>query len=259
MGKLRHRATRREHVLTSQHLVGRGPRCALQLASPMASGHHAELRWTGTAWELRDLDSRNGTFLDSAALARGQRNKLALGSLLAFGDPEDLYELIDDGAPGASAISNSGVRQYSQSGTLLLPNADEPECFVWQEVGSWYVEGPDGTVEPATHGHKLTIDGTVWELDLPVELKPTLQMGALLLSTALLRFKVSRNEEHVELEVSSGGRMVTLTPRIYWYTMLTLARARLRDRDDTDVSEAEEGWLYVQELVEQQLQIEATL
>ncbi len=259
MGKLRHRSTRRDHVLSSQHLVGRAARCALQLASPMASGHHAELRWKDGSWELRDLDSRNGTFVDNASLVRGQRHKVGVGTLIAFGDPEDVYELVEDGAPGASARSLVGAVQYSQSGILLLPDSDAPQCFVWQEGGRWLVEGDDGSVEPAIHGQTLQVGDAQWALDLPIEVEPTMQLGAVLLATATLRFKVSRNEEHVELELVEGPRTIQMPPRAYWYTLLTLARARVRDRDDSAISQAEEGWLDVEELVTQQLQIEPSL
>ena len=259
MGKLRHRRSRRDHALSSQHLVGRAPRCALQLDSPMASGHHAELRWKDGSWELHDLDSRNGTFLDNEALGKGERHKVAMGSLIAFGDPEDVYELVDDSAPGAWARSQAGERQYSQSGTLLLPDPDRPQCFVWQEGSRWFVEGDNGEFAPAKNGQTLHVGDSQWVLDLPIEVEPTVQLGAVMLATAILRFKVSRNEEHVELEVVHAAKTLQLPARAYWYTVLTLARARIRDRERPELSAAEQGWLYVDDLVAQQLQIEPTL
>ena len=256
MGFLRNRRSDRAYHLSSHNLVGRVPGCTLHLQNLLASGHHAELRWTGSYWELRDLDSRNGTFVDNAVLNKGERRKLRRGALLAFGDPEDLYELVNDDAPLASARCSSGRLQESQSDTLLLPDADKPQCFVLQERGQWFMEGFDGSVRPARTGQTIAIDGDVWTLDLPGTFEPTRQNGSLSLDTAMLRFSVSRDEEHVELELIDGTQRIRLPPRSYWYTLLVLARARVQDRESS-ASEAEEGWLDVEDLIEHQLHIDA--
>ncbi len=67
---------------------------------------------------------------------------------------------------------------------------------------------------------------------------------------------MSRDEEHVELDLIDGTRRVHLPPRSYWYTLLVLARSRVQDRE-SPVSEAEEGWRDVEDLVERQLHIDA--
>lgn len=258
MGTLRQRRSGRLYLLSSHNLVGRAPGGIIHLENPLASGHHAELRWTGSSWELHDLDSRNGTFLDGVLLGKGQRHKLLQGGLIAFGDPEDLYELVNDDAPVASARSSSGSLQVSQSGTLLLPDPDKPQCFVLQERGQWLIEGSDGSMGPARTGQTIVLDGEVWTFDLPGAFEPTREIGSLSLDCVTLRFSVSRDEEHVELDLIDRNRQVRLPSRSYWYTLLVLARARLRDRE-SEVSEAEEGWLDVEELVERQLHIDAVL
>jgi len=255
MGSLKNRRSGRAYHLSTHNVVGRAPGCTLHLQNPLASVHHAELRWTGSCWEIHDLDSRNGTFVDDAVLKQSERRNLLRGGLLAFGDPKDLYELVNDDAPVASARCSSGGLQESYSGTLLLPDADKPQCLVLQERGQWVIEGPDGSISPARTGQTIAINGNVWTLDLPDAIEPTRQMGSLSLETAVLRFSVSRDEEHVELELIDGTRRVHLPPRSYWYTLLVLARARVQDRASS-VSEAEEGWLDVDELVERQLHID---
>lgn len=255
MGSLRNHRSDRACHLSSHNLVGRAAGCTLPLQNPLVSGHHAELRWTGSCWELHDLDSRNGTFVNDTALNKGERRELLRGALLAFGDPEDLYELVNDDAPFPSARSSSGRLQESQSGALLLPDADSPQCLVLQERGQWLIEAPDGSVGPARSGQTITIQGDIWTLDLPGALDSTRQIGSLLLETAMLRFSVSRDEEHVELELIHGTQRIRLPPRSYWYTLLVLARYRVQDRASS-VSEAEEGWLDVEELVERQLHID---
>src|SRR2546423_5173140 len=45
-------------------LIGRDPGCQLRVQSPLVSRRHAEVSWTGQGWLLRDLGSRNGTYVD---------------------------------------------------------------------------------------------------------------------------------------------------------------------------------------------------
>ncbi len=255
MGTLRHLRSGKEYTLSSQDMVGRAPNCGLRINNPMVSAHHAELRWTGLDWQIHDLDSKNGTFLDQGRLKQGQHPKLMTGSQVAFGDPEDVYELTSDAGPIASARTSAGAHRNAQRGTLLLPNPDAPKCFIYQEHNHWFAESPDGVVRPISTGESLAIDGEVWTLDLPIALEPTRQLDALVLKYITLRFSVSRNEEHVELDLIAPSKQIRMPHHTYWYTLLTLARARLRDQDRPEISEAEAGWLDVDTLTEEQLKI----
>src|SRR5690242_8852343 len=89
------------HELCADHLVGRGPDAALSLAHDSASRRHAALRWTGKLWELLDLGSLNGSFVDDKRVPSGGRIMLKVGSQLRFGESEQQWLLIDDGPPGA--------------------------------------------------------------------------------------------------------------------------------------------------------------
>jgi pSer/pThr/pTyr-binding forkhead associated (FHA) protein len=51
----------------SEALIGRSTMCTLQIDAADVSKEHASLRWVGDGWELRDLGSRNGTFVGPAA------------------------------------------------------------------------------------------------------------------------------------------------------------------------------------------------
>ena len=46
------------------HLIGRDPKCAVWVNSPVASRHHAELIFDAAGLSVRDLGSRNGTFVN---------------------------------------------------------------------------------------------------------------------------------------------------------------------------------------------------
>jgi DNA-binding NtrC family response regulator len=65
-------------------LVGRGADCDLAGDDVRMSRHHAEVQFDGAAWCVRDLGSRNGTFLDGEPAPRrgGPRGVLAVGDTL---------------------------------------------------------------------------------------------------------------------------------------------------------------------------------
>jgi pSer/pThr/pTyr-binding forkhead associated (FHA) protein len=63
--------------LRSRCLLGRSPTCDVRLEDARISGEHARVSWTGHAWELRDLGSRNGTFVLGRKVPAGGRVALA--------------------------------------------------------------------------------------------------------------------------------------------------------------------------------------
>lgn len=62
-----------------------------------------------------------------------------------------------------------------------------------------------------------------------------------------LQFRVSLDEEHIELSIKDGGRMITMPSSTIWYTLLTLARTRALDQQHGLV-DTEAGWMDVPSL-----------
>jgi len=62
-----------------------------------------------------------------------------------------------------------------------------------------------------------------------------------------LSFSVSRDEEHVELQVRCGGRTFDMGARTHNYLLLTLARRRLADAAE-GTPETSCGWIYQEDL-----------
>ncbi len=67
-------------------VIGRGPDCEVLLTEPAVSRRHAEIEWTYHGYRLRDLGSRNGTFVnaeevDEALLADGDLIEVGLVQL----------------------------------------------------------------------------------------------------------------------------------------------------------------------------------
>ncbi|HEY6078750.1 MAG TPA: FHA domain-containing protein, partial [Polyangiaceae bacterium] len=72
MAELRRTDGTRSCLLMNEHLIGRGPQCALRLSAAYVSTQHALIRWDGHAWELLDRGSRNGTLLNGSLLEPGR-------------------------------------------------------------------------------------------------------------------------------------------------------------------------------------------
>ena len=242
MGVLKQTGVDRSCALGSRCLLGRHPGCDLRIDNPRVSGEHASVHWIGDRWELRDLGSRNGTFVDGRRLGSGERTVLAPGAVFTLGG-EDAFRLEDASAPVASARhGHSGQLRTAAEGLLVLPDDDHPEVSIFEDAtGRWVAEEGDGARVVADRDIVIA-DGEGWILDLPSGAGSTWEAGVLLptLETISLRFAVSRDEEHIEVTLAHAGGAAPLAVRTHHYLLLTLARAVLADEG---ASPAERGWV----------------
>lgn len=230
------------HPVAARLLVGRSPSCSLRLDKKYVSGEHATLVWTGWAWEIRDLGSRNGTFVNGNRIEPGNPVPVSLGTRIAFGDPEELYELSDAEPPSAVAVDlSSGAVVAAKDGLLVLPKESAPELSIYQDnQGNWVAEGVEGDHAAVVDQSVVQAGGASWRLQLPfvtegtplVDMRPTLE-------TIALRFGVTQNEESVELTIIHRGVEIPLEPREHGYVLLTLARARM---EDSNLAPDARGW-----------------
>ena len=232
----------RSFELGSRCLLGRHPACDLRIDNPRVSGEHASLHWVGDRWELKDLGSRNGTFVDGRRLGAGERTVLTPGATFTLGG-EDAFCLEDASPPVASARrGRTGQLRTAVEGLLVLPDEDRPEVSIFEDAsGRWVAEDGLGTRLIADRDVVLA-DGDGWTLDLPSAAGVTQEIGDLLpaLDTIALRFAVDRAEEHIEVTVLHDRGTTPLPSRAHHYLLLTLARAIL---DDRAASPAERGWI----------------
>jgi pSer/pThr/pTyr-binding forkhead associated (FHA) protein len=251
MGWLIRRATGDRHRLSARYVVGRSPAGHLTLENRLVSLAHAELLWKGSSWELHDLGSRNGTFVRGRRLETGAREVVRRGAQIAFGDREDLFELVDDGPPSATAQSDDGQLQESEDGYLVLPDADHPVCTLFEEGGRWVVEFNDGTRQGIASGDTLRVAERTWHIELPIVAEHTWQSssGQMMIKQATMRFSVDRAEGLVEIHLIQGEQVMPLPSRSYHQLLLTLAKARLTDEAHAGVPEAEAGWMLVDKLL----------
>ena len=242
MGLLRQSEPRVHIELPPTTAVGRSPSADLRLHDPRASTVHALIRWEGTRWTLRDLDSRNGTFLNGNRLAAGQAQALSLGDRLGFGSPTAIWTLDDDAPPAVRAISGEGLTRAGCGDLLALPDDEAPEVLIGYRPEGWFAEH-DGEMVPVCDRQIVLTHQQTWTLYLPDVLPATADQATHPRCAELaLRFQVSADEEHVHLSAMHPGGVLDLGARVHHYLLLTLARARLKDRSDGH-SESDEGWL----------------
>lgn len=234
-------------MLTQRCILGRSRACALRVAEPHVSGEHASLRWIGGAWELQDLYSRNGTFVDGRRLAPGERAALTLGTVLGLGRL-DSFIVVDADPPEAFAAPlGVGPPVLLQGGILGLPDPAAPLMMIFLARDGWVVEraGEDVAVGD---GEIVRIGGDAWRLHLPEPLPETedSMLSPPDTDNITLRFHVSRDEEYVELVAVHGARTIDLKARAHHYTLLMLARVRLRDRM---LPNDHQGWVLQSDLL----------
>lgn len=153
--------------------VGRAPDGDLILSHPSVSRDHALIAWSGRVWEVRDLGSQNGTFVEGGRISAGGLAEIRAGSLVTFGTSEAV-RLVDDAPPQPLATSERGVIE-GVDGVLELPGGnDEDSTLVWSDpVGAWWLEDTAGS-RTVSDGEIIEMNPHRWALSLPeLPLAPT--------------------------------------------------------------------------------------
>jgi len=238
MGLVRCVASAHELRLDARTLVGRREGCRIRIDATYVSREHARIGWNGIAWLVRDLGSRNGTFVNGRIIESGRDVPLDPGAELAFGDLDERWIIVDLGPPPpwASRVDGGAVLQATGD-ALLLPSAKDPEVHIRRDGARWSVFR-DGVQRRVIDQEILTLAGGEWLLHLPEAMDVTAEMdgSGLYLARSVLDFRVSRDEEFVEIRLDDGDHKILIPPRSHHYLLLTLARARLH-------GDAPGGWL----------------
>ncbi|MEO1335187.1 MAG: FHA domain-containing protein [Myxococcota bacterium] len=221
--------------------MGRSAACGLRLEDRHVSGEHATVAWSGRSWEIRDLGSRNGTYVNGLKIDVGESLRITKGTRVAFGDPQESWEMIDDDPPSIMAEHTETATIRSGQGDLLtLPDDDQPEVSVYGDATGWWLDTGDGRPTAVGDGDVVRTSSGGWKIYLPAAFEGTpLMQLRMSLENVQLQFGVSRNEEKVQINLVARGAEIPLTPREHGYVLLTLARARL---EDTALNVEERGW-----------------
>jgi hypothetical protein len=230
MGTLERTITKDRVALTARTIVGRSSASRVRLDNAHASGEHAALTWRSSGWHLRDLASMNGTWIDGARLAAGKRVPLAIGARIAFGDPSEAWYLADEGPPAPVAWDTQGDECVRGEDTTLRVG----DAIVRFGDGAWTIQR-GGAPEPIEDGALVSIGDREWNVLLPPpdrgtrSTRPHGEVTAQPLASSRLEFRVSSDEEHVDLAMrpSDGSRIDLPSGKSCYYVLLTLARMQL--------------------------------
>ncbi len=255
MGIVKHQPSGRRVTLGTRSLVGRARWCVVRVTSRRASGEHAVLQWDGTRWSVRDLGSTNGTHAGGRRIAPNERVFLEAGAVLVFGRDDERWTLEEDGPPTASACAEAtGEVRTASDGLLALPDAADPcATLVEDGHGRWTLE-IDGNTRPAVDHERIHAQG-IWTLRIPpsegerVPTTASIADGAKVIGTTMLRFEVSRDEEYIAVSLVRGREVIALRDHTHHEVLLLLARARRADQQ-TGLATAEQGWTYVDDLLD---------
>lgn len=204
------------------------------------SGLHALVRWAGGRWELRDLGSRNGTYVDGEAVDQAV---LRAGAVLGFGSVEDPWDVVSVTAPGPVAIDEAGELIAADGGFLIVECADQAAA-IWSEGGRWILEDHLGERHDAPD--EVLVGGHRFELDLPQVQLGTVEAEPLRCASVAFHFLVPANQEGIQLEILQRRRV--LVSSTVAAVELLYRLAALRD-EQRALAPQERGWILTDDLV----------
>lgn len=112
------------HAIASKTGIGRNHEGELVILASSVSREHAELRRTDAGWHIRDLGSRNGTYVDGqraqGRASLGERTLIKIGDVALWFLTEVIHEPV---APPSMATASAGgglVRFNIAAGTIEL-------------------------------------------------------------------------------------------------------------------------------------------
>jgi hypothetical protein len=222
----------------------------------MVSGEHAIITWAGASWSLRDLASRNGTWVRGKRVEAGVEVGLAKGDSLGFGAARGwVVASVSGPGPCAVCVADGQVIE-APDGLLALPEIETPELLISHHDSDGWLAERGAEVFVVQDGQEVSCGGRQFSLELPPLSEVAGSMarttdsskGGATFDLLALEFAVSRDEEYVELLAHLPERSVTLKPRAHFYTLLTLARLRMKDAEDASLPESSHGWVHHDDL-----------
>lgn len=237
--------------LGATHVVGRASSCHLRLSTAKVSSVHAELLWDGASWQIRDLGSRNGTFVDERRLSAGEEASLVAGSLVTFAASDHCYRMVDVSPPTLMAAPEHGEPVLSEDGLLCLPSPETSEVSIFEDARNrWVLESDKGT-RPIEDQSLVVAGGTIWRITLPAVVDRTreavdqVELGH---DEVSLEFHVSRDSEHVSTVLRGPATARELKSRAHSFLLLLLAQSRLDDAAREHLPVSEHGWVHRDDL-----------
>jgi pSer/pThr/pTyr-binding forkhead associated (FHA) protein len=80
-----------DKLLAGRNTLGTSVECSLRLSDPSVSAKHASLRYENDEYVLRDLDSKNGTYVNGEEVVT---HKLTENDVIVVGDTKLKFKML---------------------------------------------------------------------------------------------------------------------------------------------------------------------
>ncbi|MEY4576843.1 MAG: hypothetical protein RL701_1546 [Pseudomonadota bacterium] len=238
-------------TLMASHMIGRDRENHTAIERPSISGQHALFSWNGSGWRVRDLGSRNGTYVNGRLLQARENAAIAAGDEIAFAERDEVWAVLNAHPPTPTLISLVGAAPMVlvDGGGFFLAHADDDSSWnVFYAAGNWYLEDQLGTRRVIDNDDRVELDGHVYRVSLPAGSAETRDAHAppveARLENAHMTIQVSTDEETAAITLDLGQRRYDFEARAHLYLLAYLARARQADADGTTG-----GWVYTEKAV----------
>lgn len=118
-------------------IIGRTSSNQIVIRSERASRQHARISWSDSEWNIEDLGSRNGTFLNGRKIER--RTSLSDGDMIDVAGFAITFTHRIQGGPGGSAAASSAPKQGTDD---QLTIEIDPAAITDRRRHSSYLHGP---------------------------------------------------------------------------------------------------------------------
>jgi hypothetical protein len=209
------------------------------------------LDYSSAGWSIRDLGSKNGTWVRKRRLEAGERLILRTGDSIRLGKSATSLTVVDLDPPPLMAIDEQGAVLCGREGVLALPNEDSPQLVLFC-TKTGYVMERDGARSSVCSGQRIECRGRRYRIELPgVAAVDTEQLKEVIyLSQAWATFEVSEDQKHVRIIIVCDEKEAVIPSRSFCSLLMLLAQRRIDD-EMSGVSGSESGWVSRQALIEE--------
>ena len=243
-------SSNKEIVLHTQNRIGRNKRISkIHINENDISQSHALIEWKNGDWYLQDF-SKNGTLISMKYLHH-RLVKLKENDIIQFGmDESTKYQVTNLNPPVSYLVLLSNPEVIMELGNFekIIDSQNEETLFYYSNNMRWKAETISTTIE-FEHEKIYQFNNNDWLFIENEPLNATLDTRNLVDQSEFI-FKVSEDEESVNLSIMIDGLKLNLGERRHHYLLLILARKRFSDSKE-DLLMNNNGWVNVETLVTQ--------